>query len=150
MSITLLVVAAFLSRQRLVVSRAGALPTVVAGVTDMAANVLFLLATRAGLLSLAVNVASFYPRRRSSSRGCSSRAHPAGPRARVRARGRRHRADRPQVGSSEAPSSRGTEGQATPRRKVVGIKRRVLALDNQGWMRWAVAVSYGGRTSVTT
>ncbi len=60
-SITLLVVAAFLSRQRLVVSRAGALPTLVAGVTDMAANVLFLLATREGLLSLAVVVASLYP-----------------------------------------------------------------------------------------
>ncbi len=60
-SITLLVVAAFLSRQRLAVSRAGALPTLVAGVTDMAANVLFLLATREGLLSLAVIVASLYP-----------------------------------------------------------------------------------------
>lgn len=59
-SIALLVVAAFLSRQRLAVSRAG-LPTLVAGVADMAANVLFLLATRAGLLSLAVIVASLYP-----------------------------------------------------------------------------------------
>jgi drug/metabolite transporter (DMT)-like permease len=60
-SITLLVAAAFLARQRLVVSRAGTLPTVVAGVADMAANVLFLLATREGLLSLAVIVASLYP-----------------------------------------------------------------------------------------
>jgi drug/metabolite transporter (DMT)-like permease len=60
-SIPLLVVAAFLSRQRLAVSRGGALPTLVAGVTDMAANVLFLLATREGLLSLAVIVASLYP-----------------------------------------------------------------------------------------
>ena len=60
-SITLLVVAAFLSRQRLTVSRAGALPTLVAGVADMAVNVLFLLATREGLLSLAVIVASLYP-----------------------------------------------------------------------------------------
>jgi drug/metabolite transporter (DMT)-like permease len=60
-SITLLVAAAFLSRQRLAVSRAGALPTLVAGAADMAANVLFLLATREGLLSLAVIVASLYP-----------------------------------------------------------------------------------------
>jgi drug/metabolite transporter (DMT)-like permease len=60
-SIALLVAAAFLARQRLVVSREGALPTVVAGVADMAANVLFLLATREGLLSLAVIVASLYP-----------------------------------------------------------------------------------------
>jgi drug/metabolite transporter (DMT)-like permease len=60
-SVTLLVAAAFLSRQRLAVSRAGALPTLVAGVTDMAANVLFLLATREGFLSLAVIVASLYP-----------------------------------------------------------------------------------------
>ncbi len=60
-SITLLVAAAFLSRQPLAVSRAGALPTIVAGVADMAANVLFLLATREGLLSLAVIVASLYP-----------------------------------------------------------------------------------------
>jgi drug/metabolite transporter (DMT)-like permease len=60
-SITLLVAAAVLSRQPLIVSRAGALPTLVAGVADMAANVLFLLATRAGLLSLAVIVASLYP-----------------------------------------------------------------------------------------
>jgi drug/metabolite transporter (DMT)-like permease len=60
-SIALLVVAAFLSRQRLAVSRAAALPTLVAGITDMAANVLFLLAAREGLLSLAVIVASLYP-----------------------------------------------------------------------------------------
>lgn len=60
-SITLLVVAAVLSRQRLTVSGAGALPTLVAGVADMAANVLFLLAAREGLLSLAVIVASLYP-----------------------------------------------------------------------------------------
>jgi drug/metabolite transporter (DMT)-like permease len=60
-SITLLAVAAFVSRQRLAVSRAGALPTLLAGVSDMAANVLFLLATREGLLSLAVIVASLYP-----------------------------------------------------------------------------------------
>lgn len=60
-SIALLAVAALLSRQPLAVSGAGALPTLVAGVADMAANVLFLLATRAGLLSLAVIVASLYP-----------------------------------------------------------------------------------------
>jgi drug/metabolite transporter (DMT)-like permease len=60
-SITLLVAVALGSRQRLVVPRAGALPTVLAGVADMGANVLFLLATRAGLLSLAVIVASLYP-----------------------------------------------------------------------------------------
>lgn len=41
--------------------RAGAVPTLLAGVADMAANVLFLLATREGLLSLAVIVASLYP-----------------------------------------------------------------------------------------
>jgi drug/metabolite transporter (DMT)-like permease len=60
-SIALLVVAALVARQRLVVSAAGALPTLIAGVADMAANVLFLLATREGLVSLAVVVASLYP-----------------------------------------------------------------------------------------
>lgn len=60
-SISLLVVAAVASRQRLTVSGPGALPAVVAGLADMAANVLFLLAVREGLLSLAVIVASLYP-----------------------------------------------------------------------------------------
>jgi drug/metabolite transporter (DMT)-like permease len=60
-SITLLLAAAAVSRQRIAVSRASASPTLVAGLTDMAANVLFLLATRAGLLSLAVIVSSLYP-----------------------------------------------------------------------------------------
>ncbi len=60
-SVALLVVGAALSRQPLAVSRAGALPTLAAGLADMAANVLFLLATREGLLSLAVIVASLYP-----------------------------------------------------------------------------------------
>ncbi|BDG08426.1 DMT family transporter [Anaeromyxobacter paludicola] len=60
-SIAILVAAALVSRQRLAVARAAALPTLVAGLADMAANVLFLLATRAGLLSLAVIVASLYP-----------------------------------------------------------------------------------------
>jgi drug/metabolite transporter (DMT)-like permease len=60
-SIGLLVAAALLSRQRLAVARAGASATLFAGVADMAANVLFLLATREGLLSLAVIVASLYP-----------------------------------------------------------------------------------------
>ncbi|MBI5068934.1 MAG: EamA family transporter [Deltaproteobacteria bacterium] len=60
-SIALLATAAALRRERLLVTRAGAPPTLVAGVADMAANVFFLLATRAGLLSLAVLVASLYP-----------------------------------------------------------------------------------------
>jgi drug/metabolite transporter (DMT)-like permease len=60
-SITLLVVAALLLRQRLAVSRAAVMATLLAGVADMGANVLFLLATREGLLSLAVIVASLYP-----------------------------------------------------------------------------------------
>lgn len=60
-SSTLLVGAALLSRQRLVVPRAAALATLCAGLADVAANALFLLATRAGLLSLAVIVASLYP-----------------------------------------------------------------------------------------
>jgi drug/metabolite transporter (DMT)-like permease len=60
-SIAVLLAAALISRQRIAVSRASALPTLVAGLADMAANILFLLATRAGLLSLAVIVSSLYP-----------------------------------------------------------------------------------------
>jgi drug/metabolite transporter (DMT)-like permease len=60
-SMALLTLAAALRGERLLVPRAGAVPTLVAGIADMAANVLFLLATRAGLLSLAVLVASLYP-----------------------------------------------------------------------------------------
>jgi drug/metabolite transporter (DMT)-like permease len=58
---TLLAGAALVARQPLTVARAAAVPTVVAGVSDMAANVFFLLAAREGLLSLAVIVASLYP-----------------------------------------------------------------------------------------
>jgi len=60
-SITLLLATAAFSRQRIAMTRASVSPTLVAGLTDMAANVLFLLATRAGLLSLAVIVSSLYP-----------------------------------------------------------------------------------------
>jgi uncharacterized membrane protein len=60
-SVALLLGASLLARQPLAVSRAGWLPTLVAGVADTGANVLFLLATREGLLSLAVIVASLYP-----------------------------------------------------------------------------------------
>jgi drug/metabolite transporter (DMT)-like permease len=60
-SVALLVGAALLARQRLAVPRAGAWPTLLAGVADASANVLFLLSTREGLLSLAVIVSSLYP-----------------------------------------------------------------------------------------
>jgi drug/metabolite transporter (DMT)-like permease len=60
-SITLLLAAAAVFRQRIAVTRGSVSPTLIAGLTDMAANVLFLLATRAGLLSLAVIVSSLYP-----------------------------------------------------------------------------------------
>lgn len=60
-SVALLVVAALLARQRLAVTRAGVWPTLLAGVADVSANALFLLATREGLLSLAVIVSSLYP-----------------------------------------------------------------------------------------
>ena len=60
-SIALLAAAALVSRQRIAITRATAAPILVAGCADMAAHVLFLLATRAGLLSLAVIVSSLYP-----------------------------------------------------------------------------------------
>lgn len=60
-SITLLLAATLASRERIGISRASSAPTLTAGFADMAANVLFLLATRAGLLSLAAIVSSLYP-----------------------------------------------------------------------------------------
>lgn len=60
-SITLLLAAALASRRRIGISRGSAAPTLTAGFADMAANVLFLLAARAGLLSLAAIVSSLYP-----------------------------------------------------------------------------------------
>jgi drug/metabolite transporter (DMT)-like permease len=60
-SLVLLLAAALLLRQPLRLPRAAAVPTLLAGIADMAANLLFLLATRAGMLSLAVIVGSLYP-----------------------------------------------------------------------------------------
>lgn len=60
-SLTLLLAAALVTGQRIEVTRASAAPILAAGLADMTANILFLLATRAGLLSLAVIVSSLYP-----------------------------------------------------------------------------------------
>ncbi len=60
-SIPLVLGAAGILRQRLAFTRTSAWPAVAAGLADMAANALFLLATRDGLVSLAVVVASLYP-----------------------------------------------------------------------------------------
>lgn len=60
-SIPLVLGAAPVLRQPLKVTSASVMPALAAGLADMAANALFLLATRGGLLSLAVIVSSLYP-----------------------------------------------------------------------------------------
>lgn len=60
-SVPIVLVAAFVMRQKITVSRAIAAPALTAGLADMAANALVLLAIRNGLLSLAVIVSSLYP-----------------------------------------------------------------------------------------
>ena len=60
-SIATLLAAALVSRKRISVEPAIAVPVLIAGLADMAANILFLLATRSGLLSLTAIVSSLYP-----------------------------------------------------------------------------------------
>ena len=50
-----------ISRQPFKVERAGLTPTLIAGAADMGANLLFLLATQSGLLSLVAIITSLFP-----------------------------------------------------------------------------------------
>lgn len=54
-------IAMLATRQRFRAARGGLLPAVLSGSTDMAANILFLLATRTGMLSLVTVITALYP-----------------------------------------------------------------------------------------
>ena len=60
-SVTAFAIALAASRQPFKVARAGLAPTLLAGSADMGANVLFLLASQSGLLSLVAIVTSLFP-----------------------------------------------------------------------------------------
>jgi len=60
-SISAFTVALAVTRQPFRVERAGLAPTLLAGTADMGANILFLLASHSGLLSLVAVVASLFP-----------------------------------------------------------------------------------------
>jgi drug/metabolite transporter (DMT)-like permease len=60
-SIAVMASALLLRRQRISILRGTRLATVLAGTTDMGANILFLLASRSGMLSLVSVVTSLYP-----------------------------------------------------------------------------------------
>ena len=60
-SLAALLLVMFASRRPLRLARASRMPAVAAGLADMGANILFLLAMRAGLLSISAVVASLFP-----------------------------------------------------------------------------------------
>lgn len=60
-SITSFVIALWISRQPFRVERAGVVPALVAGAADMGANILFLLASQSGMLSLVAIITSLFP-----------------------------------------------------------------------------------------
>jgi len=60
-SITAFAIALRLMREPFKVERAGRAPALLAGATDMVANILFLLASQAGLLSLVTIITSLFP-----------------------------------------------------------------------------------------
>jgi uncharacterized membrane protein len=60
-SIAAFTIALLGSRQRFKVERAGCAPALMAGAADMGANILFLLASQSGLLSLVAVITSLYP-----------------------------------------------------------------------------------------
>jgi drug/metabolite transporter (DMT)-like permease len=60
-SITAFVIAMIASRQPFRVERKGLAPTLIAGVADMGANILFLLASQSGMLSLVAIITSLFP-----------------------------------------------------------------------------------------
>jgi len=60
-SITVAIVVMLARRERLVVNRGGRIAAMLAGVLDMAANFLFVLASGAGMLSIVAVIVSLYP-----------------------------------------------------------------------------------------
>lgn len=60
-SLTACIVIMFITRQKFRAAKGGLVPALISGGTDMAANVMFLLATQTGMLSLVTVITALYP-----------------------------------------------------------------------------------------